>query len=53
MTAEVVHELIEKVIVGEAVYTPPKYSHWSRRKTQEIRIIYNYLGDISETIKGE
>ena len=51
LTAEVVHELIEKVLVGEAVYTPPRFSHWGRGKTQEIKIIYNYLGDISETIK--
>jgi site-specific DNA recombinase len=53
LSAEVVHEFIEKVIVGEAAYTPPKYSHWGRGKTQEIRIIYNYLGDISGTIKDE
>ena len=53
LTAEVVHEFIEKVLVGEAVYTPPKYSHWGRGKTQEVRIIYNYLGDISDTIKDE
>ncbi len=51
LTAEVVHEFIEKVFVGETVYTPPKYSHWGREKTQEIKIIYNYLGDISGTIK--
>ena len=29
---------------------PPKYSHWGRGKTQEVRIVYNYLGEISETI---
>lgn len=50
LSAEVVHEFIEKVLVGEVIYTPPKYSHWGRGKTQEVRIIYNYLGNISETI---
>jgi len=48
LSAEVVHEFIEKVLVGEAEYTAPRFSHWARGKTQEIRIIYNYLGDISE-----
>lgn len=50
LSAEVVHEFIEKVLVGETIYTPPKYSHWGRGKTQEVRIVYNYLGEISETI---
>lgn len=48
LSAEVVHEFIEKVLVGEAEYTAPRFSHWARGKTQEVRIIYNYLGDISE-----
>jgi len=50
LSAEVVHEFIKKVLVGETIYTPPKYSHWGRVKTQEVRIVYNYLGEISETI---
>jgi len=53
LSAEVVHEFIEKVLVGEAEYTAPRFSHWARGKTQEVRIIYNYLGDISETIKED
>ena len=53
LSAEVVHEFIEKVLVGEAEYTAPRFSHWARGKTQEVRIIYSYLGDISGTIKSE
>ena len=53
LSAEVVHEFIEKALIGEAEYTAPRFSHWARGKTQEVRIIYNYLGDISETIKEE
>lgn len=53
LTAEVVHEFIEKVFVGEAEYTEPRFVHWAREKKQEVRIIYNYLGDISGTIKEE
>lgn len=48
LSTEVVCEFIEKVLVGEAEYTAPRFSHWARGKTQEVRIIYNYLGDISE-----
>ena len=51
LSAEVVHEFIEKVLVGEAEYTAPRFSHWARGKTQEVRIVYNFLGDLSETIK--
>lgn len=53
LTAEVVHEFIEKVFIGEAEYTEPRFSHWARGKKQEVRIIYNYLGDVSGTIKEE
>lgn len=53
LTAEVVHEFIEKVFVGEAEYTEPRFGHWAREKKQEVRIIYNYLGNISGTIKEE
>lgn len=52
LTPEIVHEFIEKVMVGEAEYTPARFSHWARGKTQEIRIIYNYIGDISGIIKN-
>ena len=50
---EVVHEFISAVRVGEAVYTPPQYSHWGRGKTQEIRITYNFIGDVSGIIQDE
>jgi len=53
LTPEIVHEFISTVRVGEAVYTPPQYSHWGRGKTQEIRITYNFIGDVSETFKDE
>jgi chromosome segregation ATPase len=53
LTAEIIHEFIDKVIVSEAQYTPPRFSHWARGKTQEVRIVYNYFGDISEIIKDE
>ena len=53
LTTEIVHEFIDKVLVGEAGYAPGRYSHWAREKTQEIRIIYNYIGDVSETINEE
>jgi len=53
LTTEIVHEFIDKVPVGEAGYAPGRYSHWAREKTQEIRIIYNYIGDVSETINEE
>ena len=50
---ELVHVFIEKVLIGEAEYTPGRYSHWARGKTQEVRIIYNYLGDVSKIVKEE
>ena len=53
LSADLVHEFIEKVFVGEAEYTPARFSHWARGKTQEVRIIYNYLGDVSKIIKEE
>lgn len=53
LTPEIVHEFISTVQVGEAVYTPPQYSHWGRGKTQEIRITYNFIGDVAETFKDE
>lgn len=53
LSAELVHEFIEKVFVGEAEYTAARFSHWARGKTQEVRIIYNYLGDVSKIVKAE
>lgn len=53
LTVEIVHEFINRVEVGEAEYTPARFSHWARGKTQNVRIVYNYLDDISQTIKDE
>ena len=53
LTTEIVHEFIKRVEVSEAEYTEARFSHWARGKTQKVRIIYNYLDDISETFKDE
>ena len=53
LTIEIVQEFISKVIVSEAIYTPARFSHWARDKEQEVRIIYNYIGDVTDTIKDE
>ena len=53
LTTEIVHEFIKRVEVSEAEYTPARFSHWANGKTQKMRIIYNYLDDISETFKDE
>ncbi len=53
LSADLVHEFIDKVLIGEAEYTPARFSHWARGKTQEVRIIYNYLGDVSKIVKEE
>ena len=53
LNTELVHMFIEKVLIGEAEYTPARYSHWARGKTQEVRIIYNYIGDVSKIVKEE
>lgn len=51
LTPEIVHEFIDKVLVGEPDYKPGRYEHWARIKTQEVRIIYNFIGDVSESLK--
>ena len=53
LTADVVHEFINRIEVSEAEYTPARYSHWARSKTQNVRIIYNYLDDINAKLKDE
>ena len=53
LTPEIVHEFISAVWVGEAIYTPPRFSHWGCGKTQEIRITYNFIGDVSDIIEDE
>lgn len=50
LTAEVVNEFIERIVVGETVITQPrKFSHWKDEKQQSIKIIYIYIGVIPET----
>ena len=53
LTTEIVHEFIKRIEVSEAEYTQARFSHWAKGKTQEVRIIYNYLEDISKTFKDE
>lgn len=53
LTVEIVQEFISKVIVSEAVYTSAKLSKQARSREQEVRIIYNYIGEVTDTIKGE
>lgn len=43
LTAEIAATLIEKVVVGQAEKV-------DGRKTQRVRIIYNFIGDVSEEI---
>ena len=53
LTVEIVHEFIQRIEVSEAEYTAARYNHWARSKSQNVRIIYNYLDDISQTLKDE
>jgi hypothetical protein len=53
LTVDVVNEFVDKIIVSEAVYTPAKYKHWARGKTQKVRVLFNYVGEVSELIKEE
>ena len=53
LTTEIVHEFIKRVEVSEAEYTPARFSHWAKGKTQSVRIVYNYIDDISETFKDD
>jgi len=50
LTAEIVREFIEKIIVGEPQYIPGK-GH--REKEQEIEFIYNYVGRLPSSIEFE
>lgn len=47
LTAEIVHKFINRIEVSEAVWTPARFSHWAKGKTQNVRILYNYLDDIN------
>lgn len=53
LTPEIVHEFIKRVEVGEPEYTPARFSHWARGKTQRVRIIYNYIDDVSTALSDE
>jgi hypothetical protein len=47
LTAEVVNEFIERIIVGETVMVNPrKFAHWADEKRQDIKIVYNYIGEM-------
>ncbi|MDR0220772.1 MAG: DUF4368 domain-containing protein [Lachnospiraceae bacterium] len=48
LTAEIAREFIEKIIIGE-----PRYTKARNEKTQEVRIVFNYIGDVAETIKDK
>jgi hypothetical protein len=51
LTAEVVNEFIERIEIGETVImTPRRFKHWKNEKQQNIRIIYNYIGSVPETV---
>lgn len=53
LTVDIVHEFINRIEVSEAEYTPARFSHWARGKTQNVRIAYNYLDDINAKLKEE
>lgn len=53
LNVELGHEIIEKVLIGKAKYVPARFFHWARGKTQEVRIIYNFLGDGSKIARGK
>ena len=53
LTPEIVHEFIRRVEVGEPMYTPARFSHWARQKTQKVRIVYNYIDDVSTALSDE
>ena len=53
LTTDIVHEFINRIEVSEAEYKPGRYSHWARNKTQNVRIIYNYLDDINAKLNDE
>ena len=46
MTGALVREFIEKIMVGKAEHTGTGY----RQKRQRVKIIYNYIGEYSETV---
>jgi hypothetical protein len=53
LTVDIVNEFADKIIVSEAVYTPAKYKHWARGKTQKVRVLFNYAGEVSELTEEE
>jgi len=47
LTAEIVNEFIERIVVGETeLVAPRRFSHWKDEKRQNIRIVYNYVGAV-------
>jgi site-specific DNA recombinase len=53
LTVEIVHEFINRVEVSEAEYTPARFSHWAKGKKQNLRVIYNYLDDVTAKLKDD
>ena len=50
LTAEVVNEFIERIVVGETVILEPRrFSHWKDERRQNIRIVYNYVGAVPQS----
>jgi hypothetical protein len=49
LTSEIAREFIEKIIIGEPQYMNAR----SGEKIQEVRFVFNYIGDVSDAIKEE
>ena len=53
LTADVLNEFIERIVVGETVVVVPRrFSHWKDEKRQNIRIVYNYIGAVLQEGKA-
>ena len=53
LTVDIINEFINRIEVSEAEYTPARFSHWARGKTQNVRIVYNYLDDINAKLEHQ
>lgn len=53
LTPGIVHEFIKRIEVGKPEYTPARFNHWARGKTQKVKIVYNYIDDVSSALSGE
>ena len=49
LTAEIVNEFIERIEVSETlIVAPRRFGHWKDEKRQNVRIVYNYIGVVSQ-----